>query len=224
MGKKNIEMELLALCLLKYNPCIQFTRNDNIISSEAFKELIDYCNKQAMKWGFSTQQEWSDYDTLQIKLQLQQSNSYIYKGLNVSIHEAVKLGDISKLKSSLERHRIDINDAFNELGQTPLHIAIHNKHWDTARYCTEQGAWVDVREGGLDANTSQTPCEYISGLIEDIEKEEKKNEDEEKPINENKKEYVEMCKWILKKRITYPMKQIEYAIDYVKDKLIDEDG
>ncbi|ETN97797.1 hypothetical protein RFI_39729, partial [Reticulomyxa filosa] len=33
-----------------------------------------------------------------------------------------------------------------------------------------------------------------------------------------------MCKWILKQRTIYPMKQIEYAIDYVKDKLIDEDG
>ncbi|ETO14619.1 hypothetical protein RFI_22749 [Reticulomyxa filosa] len=129
-----------------------------------------------MKWGFSTQQEWSDYDTLQIKLQLQQSNT------------------------------------------------IHNKHWDTARYCIEQGAWIDVREGGLDENTSQTPCEYISGLIEDIENEEKKNKKKKKKIKENNKEYVEMCKWILKKRITYPMKQIEYAIDYVKDKLIDEDG
>ncbi|ETN98241.1 hypothetical protein RFI_39269, partial [Reticulomyxa filosa] len=124
MGKKNIEMELLALCLLKYNPRIQFTHNnnDNIINSEAFKELIDCCNKQAMKLGFSIQQKWSDYDTLQIKLQLQQSNSYIYKGLNAFIHEAAKLSD---MKSSLECH------------------PIHNKHWDTARYCIEQGAWID---------------------------------------------------------------------------------
>ncbi|ETN99361.1 viral A-type inclusion protein [Reticulomyxa filosa] len=230
MGKKNFEMESLASGLLACNPRIQFNHNDNndnIINSEAFKELIDCCNKQAMKWGFSIQQKWRDYNTSQTKLQSQQSNSYIYKGLYASIHEAAKLGDISKLKSSLERHRIDINGAFNELGQTPLHVAIHNKRWDIARYCIEQGAWVDVGEGGLDANTSQAPCEYISKLIENIEKEEKKNEDEEKKIKENKKkkkEYVEMCKWILRKRVTYPMKQIEYAIDYAKDKLINKDG
>ncbi|ETO06862.1 hypothetical protein RFI_30534 [Reticulomyxa filosa] len=43
----------------------------------------------------------------------------------------------------------------------------------------------------------------------------------------NEKEYLEMvqlCKLMLKKRTNFPMKQIEYAIDYVKDKLIDEDG
>ncbi|ETN98221.1 hypothetical protein RFI_39289 [Reticulomyxa filosa] len=45
--------------------------------------------------------------------------------------------------------------------------------------------------------------------------------------NKNTKEYLdamEMCKLILKQRTMYPMKRIEYAIDYVKDKLIDEDG
>ncbi|ETO02775.1 hypothetical protein RFI_34638, partial [Reticulomyxa filosa] len=45
--------------------------------------------------------------------------------------------------------------------------------------------------------------------------------------NKNTKEYsdaMEMCRWILKQRTMYPMKRIEYAIDYVKDKLIDENG
>ncbi|ETN98113.1 hypothetical protein RFI_39404 [Reticulomyxa filosa] len=45
--------------------------------------------------------------------------------------------------------------------------------------------------------------------------------------NNNTKEYLDamdMCKWILKQRTIYPMKRIEYAIDYVKDKLIDKNG
>ncbi|ETO32695.1 hypothetical protein RFI_04415 [Reticulomyxa filosa] len=45
--------------------------------------------------------------------------------------------------------------------------------------------------------------------------------------DKNNKEYLDVmniCKWILKQRIMYPMKRIKYAIDYVKDKLIDKDG
>ncbi|ETN99676.1 hypothetical protein RFI_37794 [Reticulomyxa filosa] len=45
--------------------------------------------------------------------------------------------------------------------------------------------------------------------------------------NKNTKEYLdamEMCKCILKQRTMYPMERIEYAIDYVKDKLIDQNG
>ncbi|ETO07733.1 hypothetical protein RFI_29658 [Reticulomyxa filosa] len=222
MGEKNIEMEFLAFGLLLYNPRMQFDHNDNndnIINSEAFNELKRCYDKKFRECGFLIQQKWSDYDTLQIKLQLQHSNNYLHKDRYTSIHEAAKLGNVSQLNSALEYHHIDINDICNEHGQTPLHVAIHNKHWDTARYCIEQGAWIDVSEGYLDADTAQTPCGYISELIEEIE--------EEKNIKENKKEYSEMiklCKLILKKRTIFPMKQIEYATDYVKDKLIDEDG
>ncbi|ETO01852.1 hypothetical protein RFI_35587, partial [Reticulomyxa filosa] len=45
--------------------------------------------------------------------------------------------------------------------------------------------------------------------------------------DKNDKKYLDamdMCKLILKQRIMYPMKKIEYAIDYIKDKLIDKDG
>ncbi|ETN98622.1 hypothetical protein RFI_38870, partial [Reticulomyxa filosa] len=45
--------------------------------------------------------------------------------------------------------------------------------------------------------------------------------------DKNTKEHLnamEMCKWILKQRTMYPMKRIEYAIDYAKDKLIDQNG
>ncbi|ETO02723.1 hypothetical protein RFI_34690, partial [Reticulomyxa filosa] len=46
-------------------------------------------------------------------------------------------------------------------------------------------------------------------------------------LNKNNKKNLDamgMCKWILKQRTMYPMKRIKYAIDYVKDKLIDKDG
>ncbi|ETN99919.1 hypothetical protein RFI_37548, partial [Reticulomyxa filosa] len=45
--------------------------------------------------------------------------------------------------------------------------------------------------------------------------------------NKNTKEYLDamdICKWILNQRTMYPMKRIEYAIDYIKDKLIDQNG
>ncbi|ETO00137.1 hypothetical protein RFI_37322, partial [Reticulomyxa filosa] len=35
---------------------------------------------------------------------------------------------------------------------------------------------------------------------------------------------MDMCKLILNRRTMYPMERIEYAIDYVKDKLIDQNG
>ncbi|ETO29856.1 hypothetical protein RFI_07265 [Reticulomyxa filosa] len=139
----------------------------------------------------------------------------MYHSPYVTVHEAAQLGDVTQLKSALENHSMNINNSLNEYGQTPLHLAINNRHWKAARYCIEQGAWIDFREGAIDAITSHTPLEYI---MEFIQKEKHK---------ENEKEYLEMkemCKWILKKRTMYPMKQIEYSIDYVKDKLIDGDG
>ncbi|ETO03560.1 hypothetical protein RFI_33842, partial [Reticulomyxa filosa] len=116
MGEKFFEMESLALGLLMCNPLIQFNHNDSnddIINSEAFNELRCCYDRKFREWGFLIQKRWSNYNNLKIKLQLQQSNS-----------------DITQLKSALEHDRIGIN-AFNKYGQTPLHIAIHNKHWDT---------------------------------------------------------------------------------------------
>ncbi|ETO35048.1 hypothetical protein RFI_02026, partial [Reticulomyxa filosa] len=43
--------------------------------------------------------------------------------------------------------------------------------------------------------------------------------------DKNNKEYLDamnICKWILKQRAIYLMKRIEYAMDYVKDKLVNE--
>ncbi|ETO01628.1 hypothetical protein RFI_35812, partial [Reticulomyxa filosa] len=45
--------------------------------------------------------------------------------------------------------------------------------------------------------------------------------------SKNDKKYLDamdICKWILKQRTIYPIKRIEYAIDCVKDKLIDQNG
>ncbi|ETN97492.1 hypothetical protein RFI_40037, partial [Reticulomyxa filosa] len=45
--------------------------------------------------------------------------------------------------------------------------------------------------------------------------------------DKDNKEYLgamDICKWILKQRTIYPRKRIEYVIDYVKDKLIDQNG
>ncbi|ETO11587.1 hypothetical protein RFI_25789, partial [Reticulomyxa filosa] len=132
------------------------------------------------------------------------------------LHEAAKLGDLSQLKLILQNNpHIDINDSCNEYRQTPLHLAINNKHWDVARYCIEKGAWIDVREGAINASVLRTPFENIMELIM-----KHKND-------KNNKEYLDamdMCKWILKQRTIYPMKRIEYAMDYVKDKLVDEEG
>ncbi|ETO03429.1 hypothetical protein RFI_33980, partial [Reticulomyxa filosa] len=104
-------------------------------------------------------------------------------------------------------------------GRTPLLLAMHCKNWNVARYCIKQGAWIDVREGAFNEVTSQAPVEWIA---KKIIKEKNNNNG-----NVNEKEYLEMmkmCKWILRQRTIYPMKQIKYAIDYVKDKSTDEDG
>ncbi|ETO05326.1 hypothetical protein RFI_32072 [Reticulomyxa filosa] len=213
MRKNNIEIESLAFGLSQCNPCIYFDYNDtnsNLVNSDAFDELKRCYDRQAKKWGLPTQQKWDGYDTPEIKLKLQRSNNNVQKDRYSAIHEAAKLGDIPQLKLAL-KCRIDINE-FNEHGQTPLHVAIHNKQWDAARYCIEKYAWIDVRESALNGDTSQTPFEHVIELM--------KKADYEK----DKKKYLEMCKFILKKRTIYPMNQIEYAIDYVKDKLVNEDG
>ncbi|ETN97474.1 hypothetical protein RFI_40055, partial [Reticulomyxa filosa] len=75
--------------------------------------------------------------------------------------------------------------------------AIHNKRWNIARYCIEQ-----------DEIIPQTPFEYMI---------------DNKMDKEQYSEMMKFCKWMLRKRTMYPMKQIEYVIDYIKDKLIDED-
>ncbi|ETO17843.1 NTPase [Reticulomyxa filosa] len=217
----NLEMKRLAFALSVFNPRIQFSFNDNI-SPDAFNELIHLCNEQAFEWDFPTEHKWSDYNNIpypqlsndEIILQSQQLfKDNKCQGHYNAIHKAAQSGDISQLKFELQQHHhIDINNSFNECGQTPLHLAINNKHWDTVRYCIEQGAWIDVREDAVDIKTARTPFEYVIEQTMRAKKE------------KNEKEYFEIletCKWILRKRTMYPLKRIEYAIDYVKDKIID---
>ncbi|ETO00807.1 hypothetical protein RFI_36633, partial [Reticulomyxa filosa] len=122
-----------------------------------------------------------------------------YKGYYTVVHEAARSGDLSKFKLILQNHsNIDINNPYNEHRQTPLHLAINHQHWDIA-------------QRAVNSIILKTPFENIMKFIMKHKK------------NENTKEYLdamEMCKWILKQRTMYPMKRIEYAIDYVKDKLM----
>ncbi|ETO05929.1 hypothetical protein RFI_31464 [Reticulomyxa filosa] len=195
--RKNIKTKLLTFGLLLFNPRIQHNYNDhdkNIINSKAFNELKNYYNKQIIKWKLPIQPLW-DKDN--------------------NIYDNHLDDDISQSKYSSEEHYciFDINNSFNQYGKTLLHVAIYKKNWNIVRYCIEQGAWIDVRERGPDAILSQTPCGYISELIE----KEKNNEKQYLEI-------VEICKWILKKRIVYPIKQIGYAISYIKDNLIGDES
>ncbi|ETN98689.1 hypothetical protein RFI_38803, partial [Reticulomyxa filosa] len=123
--------------------------------------------------------------------------------------EAARSGHLVRLKTILKHRRVNINDIFDEHGHTPLHLAIHHKHWNIVRYCIDRGAWIDIRGGAVDASILQTPLESL------IEKMESK---------EDSKEVTDICKQILQERTVYSRKQIEYAIDYVKDKLIDGGG
>ncbi|ETO12507.1 hypothetical protein RFI_24868 [Reticulomyxa filosa] len=141
----------------------------------------------------------------------------ICKGCYTIVHEAARSGNLSQFKLALQNHPgIDINDSYNEHRQTPLHLAINNQHWDIARYCIEQGAYIDIREGAanaINATVFLTPFEKTMELIM-----KHKND-------KSAKEYLDamdMCKLILKQRTMYPMKRIKYAIDYVKDKSIDQ--
>ncbi|ETO16622.1 hypothetical protein RFI_20716 [Reticulomyxa filosa] len=87
----------------------------------------------------------------------------------------------------------------NEYRQILLHLAINNKHW--VGYCTRVCC----------------QCFHFENIMELIMK--YKND-------KNNKGYLDamnICKWILKQRAIYLMKRIEYAMDYVKDKLVDED-
>ncbi|ETN97100.1 hypothetical protein RFI_40431, partial [Reticulomyxa filosa] len=210
----DIQMEMLAFCLWIFTLRIQFNSNDkSLINSDAFNKLLQCCNAKAISWKFPIKQKWNVGDDIPYP----HCDTSEYKDRCNVVCESARLGDMSQLVFALQRHRIDINEAFNKYGNPPLILAIHSKHWDIARYCIEQGAWIDVRGGAFDENTLQTPVEC---MVKKIGKEENKNNDNEQVYLET----MNMCKWILKQRTIYPMKQIEYAIDYVKDKLIDEDG
>ncbi|ETO30954.1 hypothetical protein RFI_06165 [Reticulomyxa filosa] len=211
--RRDIDMEVLVFGLLTYNPRIQFNfHDDNItINSDGFKALLQCCNKQAIEWKFPTNQKWETFDDI-LDLRFKRPNVKKRKGRYEVVWGAAQSGDMLQLESALKFNRININDAFNEDGHSPLLLAIQEKHWKIVSYCLEKGARIDVREGAFNAKILQAPLECI---IKQISKEKDKVK---------KKIIIDICKLLLERRAAYPMKQIEYAIDYVKDKLIDEDG
>ncbi|ETO34401.1 hypothetical protein RFI_02694 [Reticulomyxa filosa] len=212
----NIEIQILAFGLWTYNPRLQLNFNDghDNISADDFNTLIRYCNKQAIEWNFPSEQKWSAYEDVPYPRLVNVSNINKCKDRFRVACEAAQSGDITQLKFALEHYHFDINDAFDEQGYTPLLLAIDKKHWDIVRYCIAQGAWIDIRGSIFDSTTLQTPFECI---VKKISKEKQK-----KKANMSEKEYSKMintCKWMLRQRTIYPMEQIEYAIDYVKDRL-----
>ncbi|ETO20144.1 hypothetical protein RFI_17077 [Reticulomyxa filosa] len=204
---EDIDMEALAFGLLIYSPCIQFDFHDDniIINSDDFKVMNDCCRNQSSEWKFPTEQKWESFDNIPQPHSSTFPNSEKRKSYNDFVCEAVQSGNMPRLMFILEHHYIDINDVFNKDGYSLLLLAIQNKHWNIVRYCLTQGARIDIRGGVFDA---KTPLECII---------QQKKEDK---VNEIRS----ICEFLLKRRTVYPMEQIEYAIDYVKDKLIDEDG
>ncbi|ETN99413.1 hypothetical protein RFI_38068, partial [Reticulomyxa filosa] len=216
------DIQLLVFGLMTFNPRIQLSRDDSNTHSDALNKLIRYCDEQAIEWKFPTHQsKWNiDRDIerpcLNNEIEEVPNDENAFKGCYTVVHEAARSGDLSKFKLVLQNHPdIDINDSCNEHRQTPLHLAINYQHWDIARYCIEQGAYIDIREGAVNSPILRTPFENIMELII-----KHKNDENDK----NDLDAMEMCKLILKQRTMYPMKRIEYAIDYVKDKLIDQNG
>ncbi|ETN97829.1 hypothetical protein RFI_39697 [Reticulomyxa filosa] len=211
--KNSKEMELLAFGLFLVNPRIQLNCNDNI-TLDPLHELILYYYRQATEWGFlNLQSKWDHKNDNNIPYP-QCANDKTYQKHYTVVHAAAQLGNLSQFKLVLQNNpHIGINDSYNEHRQTPLHLAVNNQHWDIARYCIEKGAYIDIREGAVNSLILRTPFENI---IEYIMKHKK---------NKNSKEFLdatEIGKWILRQRIMYPIKRIEYAIDYTKNKLINE--
>ncbi|ETO05574.1 hypothetical protein RFI_31820 [Reticulomyxa filosa] len=106
--------------------------------------------------------------------------------------------------------QVDINDSGNECQSTLLHATIDNRCWDGFRTCIKQGVDIDARY--VTKNGLRSPFESVMGLY---------NSKNDKKENS---ELIDIAKWILKQRSIYPMKRIEYAIDYEKNQLTNEDG
>ncbi|ETO26477.1 hypothetical protein RFI_10659, partial [Reticulomyxa filosa] len=166
MEKVCSAMELLAFGLIAYNPCIQFNYNDkNLINSNAFKTLLRCCNKQASQWKLPIEQKRNVDDKIPLPFCIKSLNTNKHKGRYNIICESALQDDRSRLKSTLKHRHIDINDAFNRNGRTPLLLAMHCKHWSVARCCIKQGAWIDVKGGAFNKVTSQAPVEWIAKKI-----------------------------------------------------------
>ncbi|ETO02890.1 hypothetical protein RFI_34523, partial [Reticulomyxa filosa] len=122
-SNSNKPIELLAFGLMTFNPRIQLNCNDDNITSDDLNELINQIEQVS-------------------------NDENAFKECYTVVHEAAKSGNLSKFKSILQNHsNIDINDSCNEHRQTPLHLAINHQHWDIARYCIEQGAYIDIKDG-----------------------------------------------------------------------------
>ncbi|ETO03469.1 26S proteasome non-ATPase regulatory subunit, partial [Reticulomyxa filosa] len=197
------DIQLLVVGLMTFNPRIQLVCDDNNTNLDALSELIRYCDEQAIEWKFSTHQSKRNnsnidrdiqYPCLDDEIEQVSKDKKAFKRCYAAVHEAARSGDLSQFKLILQNYPdIDINDSCNEYRQTPLHLAINNQHWDIARYCIEQGAYIDIREGAVNSFILRTPFENI-------------------------------MKFIMKHKNDKNNKEIEYTMDYVKDKSIDQNG
>ncbi|ETO02942.1 hypothetical protein RFI_34468, partial [Reticulomyxa filosa] len=164
-------IQLLVFGLATFNPYIRLNCDDNNTNSDALNELIRYCDEQAIEWKFPTHQsKWTNdnnyndiqYPCLNNEIEEVSNDENAYKGCYTIVHEAARSRDLSQFKLTLQNHPdIDINDSCNEHRQTPLHLAINHQHWDIARYCIEQGAYIDIKEGAVNSLILRTPFENI---------------------------------------------------------------
>lgn len=74
------------------------------------------------------------------------------------VHSAAMDGDVGQI-SELVRQGFPV-DAFDELGNTPLHYAVENGHYDAAELLIRLGADVNAHD---EASIGNTPLREIAG-------------------------------------------------------------
>ncbi|ETO00521.1 ankyrin repeat protein, partial [Reticulomyxa filosa] len=165
---------------MTFNPRIQLNCDDNT-NFDALNELIRYCDEQAIEWKFPTHQSKWNNSNIDKGIQYPCLNNQIKQvSNNGNAFKRSRSGDLTKFKLILQNHsNININDSCNEHRQTPLHLAINHQHWDIARYCIQQGAYIDIRESAVNSIVLRTPFENIIKFIMKNKK------------NKNTKEYLD---------------------------------
>lgn len=88
-------------------------------------------------------------------------NDEVESPLVQELHEAVKVGDIEKLKSLIEEKGVDVNSMATvyyrvKEQMTPLHRACGQSHTEVARYLISKGASLEMRT----SRTKATPLLY----------------------------------------------------------------
>ncbi|MDH4270644.1 MAG: ankyrin repeat domain-containing protein, partial [Candidatus Aminicenantes bacterium] len=61
------------------------------------------------------------------------------------IHDAVRSGDLEKVKTLLQRHAEWLNSP-DQNQKTPLHLALESGHADIVKYLLEQGAGINLKD------------------------------------------------------------------------------